>query len=158
MYVLRVDKNTSGNAYYRRNPEGQGLKTRWGNYVLSNCLMLPSALGPGIYSPFNRMSTRDRNENVSGEFGAAGAQAWHLCRYLWADSLYSAEYIIPLNLLVSTIAVMGIDFYIYKYSYRHNIRWNSLNVQEFHQNKQTRSTYNMWYVSMISYNAIKLLF
>jgi hypothetical protein len=42
-------------------PEGRGFETRWGNWTLSIDLILPGALGPGIYS------ASYRNENQRQE-------------------------------------------------------------------------------------------
>jgi hypothetical protein len=41
-------------------PEGWGFETRWGEWIFSICLILPDVLGPGVYSAFNRVSTRSR--------------------------------------------------------------------------------------------------
>jgi hypothetical protein len=35
-------------------PEGRGFETRWGEWIFSIYLILPAALGPGVYSASNR--------------------------------------------------------------------------------------------------------
>jgi hypothetical protein len=48
-------------------PEGRGFETRWGEWFLSSSLILPVALGPGIYSAYNRNEYQKHKNNVSGE-------------------------------------------------------------------------------------------
>jgi hypothetical protein len=35
-------------------PEGSGFETQWGELIISIYLILPAALGPGVYSATNR--------------------------------------------------------------------------------------------------------
>jgi hypothetical protein len=48
-------------------PEGCRFETRWGEWFLSSYLILPAALGPGVYSPSKRNEYQKHNNNVSGE-------------------------------------------------------------------------------------------
>jgi hypothetical protein len=48
-------------------PEGRGFETRWGEWFLSIYLILPVALGPGVYSAPNRNEYQKHKNNVSGE-------------------------------------------------------------------------------------------
>jgi hypothetical protein len=48
-------------------PEGRGLETRGGERFLSIYLILPAALGPGLYSVSNRNEYQKHKNNVSGE-------------------------------------------------------------------------------------------
>jgi hypothetical protein len=48
-------------------PEGRGLETRRGEWFLSSYLILPAALGPGVYSASNRNEYQKHKNNVSGE-------------------------------------------------------------------------------------------
>jgi hypothetical protein len=41
-------------------PEGRGFETRWGELISSIYLILQAALGPGVHSASNRMSTSRR--------------------------------------------------------------------------------------------------
>jgi hypothetical protein len=54
--------------------EGRGFETRRGHRILSIYLILPAALGPGIYSAPNRNEYQKQEYNVSGEYSAAGVQ------------------------------------------------------------------------------------
>jgi hypothetical protein len=54
-------------------PEGRGFETRWGEWFLSSYLILPVALGTGVYSASNRMSTRGIKIMFLGSKAAAGA-------------------------------------------------------------------------------------
>jgi hypothetical protein len=47
--------------------EGRGFKTRWGEWFLSIYLILPAAIGPGVYSASNRNEYQKHKNNVSGE-------------------------------------------------------------------------------------------
>jgi hypothetical protein len=47
-------------------PEGRGFETRWSEWLLSIYLILPVALGPGVYSASNR-NEYQKHKNVSGE-------------------------------------------------------------------------------------------
>jgi hypothetical protein len=51
-------------------PEGRGFETRWGEWFLSSYLILPVALGPGVYSASNRNEYQRHKNNVSGEWGS----------------------------------------------------------------------------------------
>jgi hypothetical protein len=51
--------------YYK--PEGRGFETRYGEWFLSIYLILPVALGPGVYSASNRNEYQKYKSNVSGE-------------------------------------------------------------------------------------------
>jgi hypothetical protein len=55
--------------YYK--PEGRGFDTRWGEF-LKNYLILPAALGPGVYSASNKNEYQKGKNTVSGEKSAAG--------------------------------------------------------------------------------------
>jgi hypothetical protein len=48
-------------------PEGRGFEIRWGEWFLSIYLILPAALGPGVYSASNRNEYHKHKNNVSGE-------------------------------------------------------------------------------------------
>jgi hypothetical protein len=48
-------------------PEGRGFVTRWGEWFVSIYLILPTALGPGVYSASNRNEYQKHKSNVSGE-------------------------------------------------------------------------------------------
>jgi hypothetical protein len=48
-------------------PEGRGFETRWGECIFSMYLVLPAALGPGIYSTTNRNDYQKQQMNVSRE-------------------------------------------------------------------------------------------
>jgi hypothetical protein len=48
-------------------PEGRGFETRWGELFLSIYLIIPVALGPGVYSASNRNEYQKHKNNVSGE-------------------------------------------------------------------------------------------
>jgi hypothetical protein len=50
--------------YYK--PEGRGFETRWGECFFAMYLILPAALGPGIYSAPRNEDQKQKN-NVSGE-------------------------------------------------------------------------------------------
>jgi hypothetical protein len=47
--------------------EGRGFQTRWGECIFSICLILPAALGPGIYSTSNRNEYQKQKNNVYEE-------------------------------------------------------------------------------------------
>jgi hypothetical protein len=51
-------------------PEGCWFKIRRGEYILSIYLILPAALGSGIYLSSNRDEYQNQNNNVSGEKSA----------------------------------------------------------------------------------------
>jgi hypothetical protein len=48
-------------------PEGRGFETRLSERFLSIYLILPAALGPGIYSASNRNEYQKHKNNVSGD-------------------------------------------------------------------------------------------
>jgi hypothetical protein len=48
-------------------PEGRGFETRLGEWFLSIYLILPAALGPGVYSASNINEYQKHKNNVSGE-------------------------------------------------------------------------------------------
>jgi hypothetical protein len=48
-------------------PEGRGFQTWWGELIFSIHLILPAALGPGVYSASNRNQYQKQENNVSGE-------------------------------------------------------------------------------------------
>jgi hypothetical protein len=55
--------------YYKSG--GRGFENR---FFFSICLILSAALGPGIYSAFNRNEyQKQTNNNVSGEYSVADA-------------------------------------------------------------------------------------
>jgi hypothetical protein len=47
--------------------EGRGFETRWGEVLFSIFLILPAALGPGVYSASNRNEHQKQKTNVCGE-------------------------------------------------------------------------------------------
>jgi hypothetical protein len=48
--------------------ESSGFETQWGECIFSIYLILPAALGPEVYSAFNRYKyQKHKNNNVSGE-------------------------------------------------------------------------------------------
>jgi hypothetical protein len=49
------------------DPEGRGFETLWGDWFLSIYLILPAALGPGVYSASNRNEYHKHKNNVSAE-------------------------------------------------------------------------------------------
>jgi hypothetical protein len=51
--------------YYK--PEGRGFETRWGELIFSIYLILPAALGTGVYSASNRKDYHKLKNNASGE-------------------------------------------------------------------------------------------
>jgi hypothetical protein len=51
-------------------PEGRGFETRWGEWCLSIYLILPVALGPGVYSASNRNEYQTHKNNVYGEYSS----------------------------------------------------------------------------------------
>jgi hypothetical protein len=53
-------------------PERRGFETGWGEWISSVYLILPGALGPGIYSASNR-NEYQKQKNVFGQWSAAGA-------------------------------------------------------------------------------------
>jgi hypothetical protein len=48
-------------------PEGRGFEARWGELIFSIYLLLPAALGPGLYSSSNRNEYQNQKNNVSEE-------------------------------------------------------------------------------------------
>jgi hypothetical protein len=53
-------------------PEECGFESRWGERMFSMYLILPAALGPGVYSACNREYQKQKN-SVSGEQSAASS-------------------------------------------------------------------------------------
>jgi hypothetical protein len=47
-------------------PEGRGFETVWGEWISSVYLILPAALGPGVYSASNRNEHQKQANNVPG--------------------------------------------------------------------------------------------
>jgi hypothetical protein len=47
--------------------EGHGFETRWGEWKFPVFLILPAALGPGVYSASDRNEYQKQKNNVSGE-------------------------------------------------------------------------------------------
>jgi hypothetical protein len=45
-------------------PEGQGFRTRWGEWIFSIYLILPAGLGSGVYSASNRNEYQKQKNNV----------------------------------------------------------------------------------------------
>jgi hypothetical protein len=64
LYILSVPIVVKALCY---KPEGRGFETQWGKWFLSIYLILPAALGPGIYSVSNRNEYQKQENNVSGE-------------------------------------------------------------------------------------------
>jgi hypothetical protein len=57
--------------YY--NPEGSGSRSdEMNDFSFSIYLILPAALGPGVYSVSNRNEYRKQRNNVSGDYSAVG--------------------------------------------------------------------------------------
>jgi hypothetical protein len=54
-------------------PEGRGFQTWWGEWIFSIYLIFPAALGPGVYSAYNRNEYQKHTNNAPGEESAAGA-------------------------------------------------------------------------------------
>jgi hypothetical protein len=50
----------------RYKPEGRGFETLWGEWIFSVYLILPAALGPGVYSASNTTVCQKEKNNVSG--------------------------------------------------------------------------------------------
>jgi hypothetical protein len=48
-------------------PEGRGFEIRIGEQMFSIYLILPDALGPGVYSASDRNEYQKQRNNVSGE-------------------------------------------------------------------------------------------
>jgi hypothetical protein len=48
-------------------PEDSGFETRWGEWLFQIYLILPAALGPGVYSASNRNEYQKRRNNISVE-------------------------------------------------------------------------------------------
>jgi hypothetical protein len=48
-------------------PEGRGFEARWDEWFLSSYLILPAALGPGVYSASNRNEYQKHKNNVPVE-------------------------------------------------------------------------------------------
>jgi hypothetical protein len=51
---------------YDYKPEGRGFENRGGKLIFSMYLILPAALGPGVYSASNRNEYQKEKNNVSG--------------------------------------------------------------------------------------------
>jgi hypothetical protein len=49
----------------RNKSEGRGFETGWGEWIFLTYLILPAALGPGVYSASNR-NEQQKQKNVSG--------------------------------------------------------------------------------------------
>jgi hypothetical protein len=47
--------------------EGRGFETKWGKLIFSIYLILPAALGPGVYSAYDRDEYQKQKNNVSEE-------------------------------------------------------------------------------------------
>jgi hypothetical protein len=47
--------------------EGREFETRYGECIFSIYLIVPAALGPGVYSALNRNEHQQQKNNVSGE-------------------------------------------------------------------------------------------
>jgi hypothetical protein len=45
-------------------PEGRGFETRWGDWNFSVYLILPAALGPGVYPASNRNEYQKQKNNI----------------------------------------------------------------------------------------------
>jgi hypothetical protein len=56
--------------YYK--PEGHGFETRLSELIFSVYLILPVALGPGVYSASSRNEYQKQKNIVSGEYSAVG--------------------------------------------------------------------------------------
>jgi hypothetical protein len=48
-------------------PEGRGFEIRWGKLIFSIYLIIPAALGPGVYSVSNINEYQKQKNNASGE-------------------------------------------------------------------------------------------
>jgi hypothetical protein len=48
-------------------PQGRGFESRRGELIVSIYLILPAALGPGVYSVSNRNEYQKQENNVPGE-------------------------------------------------------------------------------------------
>jgi hypothetical protein len=56
---------SEGALFYK--PEDCGFETLWGELIFSICLILSAALGPGVYSAYNRNEYQKQKNDVSGE-------------------------------------------------------------------------------------------
>jgi hypothetical protein len=54
-------------------PEGRGFENWGGERIFSIYLILPVALGPGVYSASKRNEYQKQKSNISGEYRAVGA-------------------------------------------------------------------------------------
>jgi hypothetical protein len=62
-------------------PEGCEFETWCGELIFSIYLILPAALGPGVYSASNRNAYQTQKNNISGEQSRASAQDWQPYRH-----------------------------------------------------------------------------
>jgi hypothetical protein len=60
-------------------------------------LILPSALGSGVYSAFNRNEYQKQKNNICEEQSAAGAKGCQPYRYMRADCLYNVGFLTSHN-------------------------------------------------------------
>jgi hypothetical protein len=71
--ISGASDNTGNDSDFRNNnPEGHGFETSWVTDFFSIYLILPAALGPGIYSVSNRNEYQKHKKTVSGEYITAG--------------------------------------------------------------------------------------
>jgi hypothetical protein len=70
----------------RYRPEGRGFETRRGEWFLSIYLILPVALGPEVYSAYNR-SDDPKQKYVYVEYSGGRRVRLKTYRHLWADCL-----------------------------------------------------------------------
>jgi hypothetical protein len=53
-------------------PEGREFETRWGEWTFWIYIVIPAALGPGVYSASNRNKYQKQKNNAYGEQSAVG--------------------------------------------------------------------------------------
>jgi hypothetical protein len=68
-------------------PEGRGFEIRWGEWISSIYLILPAALGLGVYSASSRNEYRKQENNVSRSRARLVCKVDKPYRHLWAICL-----------------------------------------------------------------------
>jgi hypothetical protein len=72
-YILSAVRATVVVKALRYKPEDRGFETRWRELIFSIYLILPAALGRGVYSASNRNEYQKPKNSVSGELSVADA-------------------------------------------------------------------------------------
>jgi hypothetical protein len=96
----------------RYKPEGRGFETQWGEWLLSIYLILPAALGLGVYSTSNRNEYRVRNKHVSGERAQPVREADNLTAHC-VDSVGSSTSHNPIGLHGMLLGLIYFSYFIY---------------------------------------------